>query len=155
MTQWRISRDAGAEERRGPGQIELVGNSQDEILVDDDALRVAAVSDAAGMFVLAVVSEDRPVVAKLLEMIPAIVAGPAGIDHATDRSQLAFAEFFHVAPDFDDASDDFVAGHARIPGPAPLAARRMQIGMANAAKKDVDLDVARAGIAAIEREGRE
>src|SRR5205085_352525 len=123
MAQRRVSRDPGAQQRRGRGEIELVGNAQDEILVDDDALRVAAVSDAAGMFVLAVVSEDRPVVAKLLEMLPAIVTGPAGIDHATDRGQLAFAEFFHVAPDFDDTSDDFVAGHARILGPAPLAAR--------------------------------
>ncbi|HEX8897280.1 MAG TPA: hypothetical protein VF751_01165, partial [Chthoniobacterales bacterium] len=94
-------------------------------------------------------------VAELFEIIAAILAGSARIDHATDRGETAFAEFFHVAPDFDDAADDLVAGHARILGAAPLAARRMQIGMANAAKKNVDLDIARAGIAAIEGKRRE
>ena len=102
------------------------------------------------MFVIAVVSEDWAVVAKLLEMIAAILAGPAGINHATDRGEFAFAEFFNFATDFHDPADDFVTGHAGIFRAAPFAARRVDVRMANAAEKDVDLDVGRSGIAAVE-----
>ena len=37
MAKRRIRRDPGAKQRCGRGEIELVGNSQDEILVDDNA----------------------------------------------------------------------------------------------------------------------
>ena len=64
------------------------------------------------------------------------------------------AEFLHVAAHFDDAADDFMSGHARKSGAAPFAPRRVQIGMANAAEKNVDLDIGRPRIAAFEGEGR-
>ena len=151
MLKRRVGRDACAQQRCGRGQIELIGNAQDETLVHHDAFRVTAVGDAPGVRVLAVVGEGRARLAELLKMIPAISAGPAGIDHASDRGELALAELAYLAPGFDDATDDFVTGNAGISGPAPFAAGRMDIGMADAAKEDVDLDIGRAGIAAFER----
>ena len=41
----RVGRDPGAEQRRGPGEVEVGGDAQDEVLVDDDAVGVAAVGD--------------------------------------------------------------------------------------------------------------
>ena len=43
----RVGRDPGAEERRGSGEVEVGGDAQDEAFVDDDAVGVAAVGDAA------------------------------------------------------------------------------------------------------------
>src|SRR2546423_13784473 len=77
MAQRRVSRDPGAQQRRGRREVELVGNAENEILVDDDAFRVSAVSDAAGLFVFAVVGEDwARVVAELFQIGAAIGAGP-------------------------------------------------------------------------------
>ena len=41
----RVGRDPGAEQRRGPGEIEVGGDAQDEAFIDDDAVGVAAVGD--------------------------------------------------------------------------------------------------------------
>ena len=59
VAQRRIGRDAGAEQRRGSGEVEIGGNAQNESLVDDDAVGVAAVGDAAGVLVGGVVGEGR------------------------------------------------------------------------------------------------
>jgi hypothetical protein len=88
-------------------------------------------------------------------MIPAIVARPAGIDHASDGGEVALAEFFDLTPDFNDAAGDFVSRHAGVSGAAPFPASSVDVGMANATKEDFDLDIGRPGITAIEREGRE
>ena len=45
MTHRRIGCDPGAEERGGPGEIEIRGDTQDEAFVDDDAVGIAAISD--------------------------------------------------------------------------------------------------------------
>ena len=41
----RVGRDPGAEQRRGSGEVEVGGDAQDEVFVDDDAVGVAAVGD--------------------------------------------------------------------------------------------------------------
>ena len=45
----RVGRDPGAEERRGPGEVEVGRDAQDEVFVDDDAVGVAAVGDRGGL----------------------------------------------------------------------------------------------------------
>ena len=45
--QRRVQRDARAQQRRGAGQVELRRDAQDELLVDDDPLGVAAVGRRA------------------------------------------------------------------------------------------------------------
>ena len=57
MAHRRVSRYPGAQQRRGTGQFEFGRNSQDEMFIDDDAVGVAAVSDASEMFVRKVVRE--------------------------------------------------------------------------------------------------
>ena len=106
------------------------------------------------MFIRTVVSEND-VLAELLEIFVATPAIPTGIDHATDRGEIAFFEFFHIAADRDNATNNFVTRHARKRGPTPFVARRVNIGVANAAEKDVDLHIVRQGIATCEREWRE
>src|SRR5882724_10486360 len=61
---------------------------------------------------------------------------PAGIHHATHRSQLARREPGHLVPDLNDSADDLVPGHDRIYGAAPLVARQVNIGMTDAAVQD-------------------
>ena len=103
------------------------------------------------MRVLTVVGQSHPVFTELLEIILTARTRAAGIDHATDRREIAFPEFLNFLPDLDDAADNFMPGHTRILGAAtPLVARDMQIGMANAAKENLDLDVVRQRIAPFE-----
>jgi hypothetical protein len=88
-------------------------------------------------------------------MVPAIVASPAGINHATDCGEIALTEILHVPSDFHDAPDDFVTGNAGILRAAPFAARGMDVGMANATEENVELNIGRAWIPALERVWRQ
>ena len=49
VAQRRIGGDAGAQQRRSSGEVEVLRNPQDERLVHDDRLGVAAVRHAAQM----------------------------------------------------------------------------------------------------------
>ena len=107
----RVGGDSGAEQRRGSGEIEVRGDAQDEALVDDDAVGVAAVGDAAEVLVRGVVGE-RHVRAELLEAGLALGAGAVGIDHAADRGEVAGLELGDCGADLGDAADDLMAGDA-------------------------------------------
>ena len=102
------------------------------------------------MRVFAVVGENSAGVAKLLEMVTAVLAGAAGINHAANGGEIAFAKLAHLGPGFDDAADDLMARNAGIGGPAPFAAGSVDIGMANTAEENLDLDVGRPGVPAFE-----
>ena len=88
---------------------------QDEVLVDDDALGVAAVGDAAGVLVGEVVGE-RHVGAELLETRLALGAGAVGVDQAADGGEVAGLEFGDGGADLGDAADDLMAGNAGVDG---------------------------------------
>src|ERR1039457_5296366 len=55
----RICCDASAEERCGPGEIEVGGDSQNEVFIDDDAIGVATVGDASEVLVRGVEGERQ------------------------------------------------------------------------------------------------
>src|ERR1035441_747002 len=55
----RICCDASAEERCGPGEIEVGGDSQNEVFIDDDAIGVATVGDASAVLVRGVEGEGQ------------------------------------------------------------------------------------------------
>jgi hypothetical protein len=74
----------------------------------------------------------------------------AGIDQAADADRVADGELRHLAADGADVADDLVAGHAGIFRPAPFGADGVEVRMADAAPGDVDLDVLRAGRAAVD-----
>ena len=88
VAHWGVSCDPGAKQRRGSGEIQVSGYAENEFLIDDDAIGVAAVSDASRVLVGKVVGEDESS-AELLERLLAFGAGPAGINHATDGSKVA------------------------------------------------------------------
>ena len=135
--------------RRGSGEVEVRGNMEHEPLVDHDAVRVAAVGDAAEMLVGEVVSEGQ-VGAELLEARLALRAGAVGVHQAADRGEVAGLELGDGGADLGDAADDLVAGDAGIDSGhdfAPLIAHLVQIGVADAAVENFDLDVVFGGIA--------
>ena len=80
--------DSGAEQRRGPGKIEVGGDTQDERFIDDDAVGVSAVGDAPEVFVRGAVGLDL-VWAELFKASLAMGAGVVGVDQAADRAEKA------------------------------------------------------------------
>ena len=67
------------------------------MFIDDYALGIAAVSHAADVFVRRIESE-RHVWAELLEVTFAIWAGAVGIDHATNRDEIAWLYLVTAEP---------------------------------------------------------
>jgi methyl coenzyme M reductase alpha subunit len=63
--------------------------------------------------------------------------------------------FLHARTGLGHAPDDFVSRHAGISRAIPFVARLMHIGVADAAIKDLDFDLIRAGVAVLKRERRE
>jgi hypothetical protein len=82
----------------------------------------------------------------------AVRAGAAGIYHASHRGKVAGLEFRDAVANTGHTAHDFVTRHAWINGIVPFVARLMEIGMTNAAKENVDLDVCGAWFAATDRE---
>src|SRR3954466_4226082 len=66
MVQRRIRRDAGTQQRSSAREVEVRRHSQNESLVNHDAVGVAAISDASEMLVREVVGQ-REIRAELLE----------------------------------------------------------------------------------------
>jgi hypothetical protein len=83
----------------------------------------------------------------LLEIFCAARTVLTGIDHAANCREIAFLEFFHVAADRHNPADNLMTRNARIIRSTPFAARRVNIGMTNAAIQDLDFDVIREWIA--------
>src|SRR5439155_20029737 len=140
----RVCGDPSAEERCSSSDIQVRRQSQDEMFIDDDGVGVTAIGDAAKVFVRRVESE-RHVWAELLEVTFAIWAGAVGVDHATNRDEVARLVLSNVRSDFRHAPHDLVTWNDRIicgHELAPLVAHRMEIGMADAAVKNFNLHVA-------------
>src|SRR5665213_1652752 len=143
VTQGRVRCDSRAEQRRGAGEIQIDGDMQDKALFNDYAVGIPAVGDASEVLVREVVSEGR-VGAELLEAGPALGAGAIGIDHAADGGEVARPEPGYCGTHSRDAPDDLMAGDARVDGrhdAAPFVTDLMEVGVADAAEQDVDLNV--------------
>src|SRR5262249_53655493 len=128
-------------------------NVQDESLVDNDTVRISPVSDTAEMFVGKIVSECE-IWTELLETCLALRACAVRIDYATNRTQIADLKLRNARPNFRNASHGFGAGNTGIHGRhrfAPLVAGRMQIGVANAAEKNLELHVLLGRITTVDR----
>ena len=83
-----VGGDAGAQQRRGGGRVEAVGDGEDEVGVDDDVGGVAALGGGA-VAVGAGVGADHAVEAVLLVAVAAVGALAAGVDHAADADAVA------------------------------------------------------------------
>ena len=122
-------------------EIQIFRDVQRIGFIHDDAVGITAVGQAAGNFVRGVVGESRAGRAKLLQIFLAVFASAAGIHHAADGGKIAFLEFFHVRAGLDDAADDFMSGHAGISRAFPFIAGDVNVRVADAAVKDLDLNV--------------
>src|SRR5207245_799872 len=126
-----------------------------EVFIDDDAFGVAAVSKTSKVFVRRVEGENH-VRAELLEASLALCAGAVRVDHATDRGEIAGFVLGNCRADLGHTADDLVAGNNRVIRGhelAPLVADRMEIGVADAAKEDLNLHVAISWIATLDLSG--
>lgn len=118
-------------------------HAQHEILVDHDALRIAAQRVARRVRGGAVVGADHALLAVLLQPFAAGGAMLAAARHAAHADGIAHLEAGDFGANRADMADDLVPGHAGIQRARPFGAHGMQVGMADAAIGDFDLHVAR------------
>ena len=154
VLQRRVGRDAGAEQRRDGSEVLVRRDAQHEAFLDDDAIRIAAEGVRAAEQG-AVVGAGEALFAVLLLALAAGRALRATIHHAADPDGIAYLEAGNAGADGADTADDLVAGNARELGDMPFVAGRMQVGMADAAIKDVDLNIVVARRTPFERVGGE
>jgi hypothetical protein len=140
----RRSGDPGAQQRRGPGEIEVGGDTEGKVVFDNDAIGVAAVGDAPEVLVRGVVGEHR-VRAELLKAGLALGAGAVRIDHAADGGEVTGLEPGDRRTDLGNSADDFVAGDTGVHGghdALPLVPDLVEIGVADTAEENFDLHIA-------------
>src|SRR5437773_339848 len=152
MMHGRVRRDAGTEQRCGSSDIEVGGDAQNEMFIDDDAFGVAAVGHASEVLVRRVKGEDH-VRAELFKASLALRAGSVRVDHAADCGKIPGLVLGNRRADLGDTPDDLMTGDDRVIRRhelAPLVADRMEIGVADAAKQDFDLHIAVSWIATVD-----
>src|SRR6266480_2527026 len=152
-----IRRDTSAKQRCSSGEVEVDWDAQNETVIDNDAIGVAAVGHASEVFVRRVEGENH-VRTELLKASLAVRAGAVRIDHAADRSEIARLVLGNCRTDLGHTADDLVAGYDRIVSGhelAPLVADRMEIGVADATEHNFDLHVVFSWIATRNFGGRQ
>src|SRR6266513_735178 len=152
-----IRRDPGAEQRRSSGEVKVGWDAQNETVIDNDAIGVAAVGHASEVFVRRVEGENH-VLAEFLKASLAVWAGAVRIDHAADRGEVARLVLGNCRTDLGHTADDLVAGYDRIVSGhelAPFVADRMEIGVANATEQNFDLHIVLSWIATRNFGGRQ
>src|SRR5205807_3722876 len=148
MIHWRVGRYPGAEQRCGSGEIEVGGDPQNKSFIHNDAAGVSTIGETSKVFVWGIEGEDH-VRAELLKAGFALGAGAVRIDHATDRSDVAGFKLGSGRADPGNAPDDLMAGDNRVIRGhelAPLVADRMEIGVTDAAVKNLYLDILGTGL---------
>lgn len=155
VAQGGIGRDARAEEGGRAREVEVIGHAQDKILIDRDFLGIAAVGGGFSVLLHAVIGAGKAVIAILLKALRAVRAFAAGIDEAAYAYSVADLEFLDVRADFFDVADDLMPRDHREDRAAPFVARLMDVGVAHAAEGDVDENVVRPRLSALQRMGAE
>src|SRR5450755_2062525 len=109
----RIGGDASAEERRGPGEAEVGGDSQNETFIDDDAIGVATVGNSSQMLVRGV-ERKRQVRTEILKPSLAAGAGAVRVDQATNGGEVARLVLRNRRACLGDTPDDLVTRDNRV-----------------------------------------
>ena len=107
-THGRVRGDTGAEERSRPGEREIGWDAEHKPLIDDDAIGVSAISDAAEVTVGGI-ERKLQIRAEILESSLAPGAGSVRVHQAADRGEVARFVFRNGRPDFGYAADDLMA----------------------------------------------
>lgn len=153
MTERGIGRDAGAEQGRDSGEIEIFGNAQCEVFIDHDIFGISAKGGAADKRFGSAVGENHAR-GELLVAGFAMRAIQIGSDHAADSGEITDFELRDFVADFFDSADNFMSWHRRIFGVVPFVSGEVDIGMADAAVKDLDLNIEIGHLAPRNRVGR-
>ena len=103
----------------------------------------------------AVVCASETTFAILLKPVGARLAVLTAVDHAANANQLANFKSAYFVADRSDAPDDFMPGDAGIGGTAPFASSGVQVGVADAAIKNIERNIGVARAATVYFEGRE
>ncbi len=109
---------------------------------NDNAVRVATIRDASKMLVREIVGESR-VGAKLFKASLAVGACTVRVNQAADCSEVAGLEFRYCGADLGYTTNDFVSRNTWICSGhhAPFVTDLMEVGVADAAEKDFDLNI--------------
>src|SRR6185437_8059756 len=146
VAQRGVDGDAGAEERGGVDGVERVGDRDGEAAVDADGRGEASVAADAGGLGLG---------AEMLFAGAAPLADAAGVCLPADADALAYRGAVDVGADRGDGADDLVAGDERVAADAPVVVDEMDVGVADAAMLDADLDVVRPELSGRVAKGKE
>ncbi len=153
--QRRIGGDAGAQQRRGLGQLQALGHPQDEFFAHHQVLGIAAVGHLVGNAVQAVVGLGIVLAAHLFFALAALVAHLAGVHHAADGDAVADLVPLDLGADGGDPADDLVARDHGVAAGAPVVARLVQVGVADPAIEDFHRHIVGAQGATVEGERRQ
>ena len=96
---------------------------------------------------------ERQVRAELLKASFALRASAVRVHQTANRRNVARLVLGNCGADLGNSPDDLVAGNNRVDGGhelAPLVVDHVEIGVADAAEKDLDLDIVRGRIAAFD-----
>ena len=154
VAQRGVGGDAGAQQRRGDVELDALGDADHEVLGHDDVGGVAALGDGA-VAVDGAVGAGVAGEAVLLLALQAVDALAAGVDHAADADAVADGVLGDFRADLGDDAGDLVAGDQRVLLRAPVAADGVDVGVADAGVLDLDQDVVRANVAALDGGGDE
>jgi hypothetical protein len=150
MLERGIGGDAGTKQGRRALERNVLWDREHVILVDRDAGRVAAKGRRLAVTLVAVVGERHADLAILLLAFAAGRAAAAGIDEAADADDVAGLPFLHMVADLDHLADNLVArdhGEDRV---VPLVLHLMNVGVTDAAIKNVNQNVVRARFAPLD-----
>src|SRR5699024_3767446 len=148
----RVRRDAGAQQRSRPPEVQGIGDAQHEPVVDDDLLRVPALRDRA-VDVDGVVRADLPALAAGAFLLLTLHAGralPARVHQAAHSHTVTRCEAGDLGTDrLDDTGDLMPDGEWEV-RLSPLVADGVDVAVADPRGPDVDEDVARSHLTPLE-----
>src|SRR5437660_6452475 len=150
VAQRRIRGDARAKERRRARQVQSRRHAQHVILIHHNASRISAVGNAAEYLVFAVVGKRHAGFTILLFTRFTSRTHAIRVHHAAHRRDVPRLELRHRAAHLGHAAHDFMARHDGIHGWhyfLPFITHLVQIRMAHAAEKYLDLHILRARLA--------
>src|SRR6185437_11578224 len=141
-----VDGDAGAEKWGGGDAVESVRDRDDEAAVNADGRGETTVAADAGGLRLG---------AEMLLAGAAPFADAAGVCLPADADPLAYRGAVDVGADGGDGANDLVAGDERVAADAPVVVDEVDVGVADTAVLDADLDVVRPELAGRVAEGKE
>jgi hypothetical protein len=145
VAQRRVCSDTGTQQGSSSGKVQVLGDAKNEVLVNNNAVRVATLSDSSEMLIDTTVSPYL-VVAVVLVANLAVIAGQVGVDQAANSNKVTNLELGDLGANLGNATNDLVSRDNRVLGVAPLTLGCVNVGVANSTELNVDLNVCLRGL---------